>query len=261
MASPSVIIASSGMLSGGASVYYAQSLLERENAAIFISGYTDEESPGRFLQGLEKGDIVQLEGKELTVRATVKRFNLSAHADKVGLTQVIHKVNPKHLILVHGSPDALHSLARTGKLQSEHIVHIPSVGEAIEYGSIPSQISARKANILTQPESFEVEVVAEAEGAWIRIPQSVVEDDPRWQRLATTGILNASWQGIALKLTPLNQHHLAREMALASGKDCCAVCQFFKKDYCRCESSPLFEFQVDPQGQCLEFKRSVKEIS
>ena len=103
MAKPSVIVASSGMLSGGASVYYAKTLLERENAAVFISGYTDEESPGRLLQNLNTGDKIELDGVEITVRAQIKRFNLSAHADKVGLTQVINKVNPKHLILVHGS--------------------------------------------------------------------------------------------------------------------------------------------------------------
>ena len=38
MAQPSVILASCGMLNGGASVYYAKTLLERDNAAIFISG-------------------------------------------------------------------------------------------------------------------------------------------------------------------------------------------------------------------------------
>ena len=67
IASPSVVVASSGMLSGGASVYYAKVLLERENAAIFISGYTDEESPGRLLQNLQTGDVVELDGIEITV--------------------------------------------------------------------------------------------------------------------------------------------------------------------------------------------------
>ncbi|NET05553.1 MAG: MBL fold metallo-hydrolase, partial [Symploca sp. SIO2B6] len=144
MAKPSVIVASSGMLSGGASVYYAQTLLERENAAVFISGYTDEESPGRLLQNLETGDTIELEGKEITVRAQIQRFNLSAHADKVGLTQVIHKVDPQHLILIHGSLDALHELARSGDLQKRHVVHIPAVGEAIEYGQIPEHVSSRR---------------------------------------------------------------------------------------------------------------------
>jgi Cft2 family RNA processing exonuclease len=134
MAHPSVIVASSGMLSGGASVYYAKTLLERENAAIFISGYTDEESPGRLLQSLNTGDKIELDGVELTVRAQIKRFNLSAHADKIGLTQVINKVNPKHLILVHGSLSTLKSLACSGDLRSKHYIHIPSVGELISLG-------------------------------------------------------------------------------------------------------------------------------
>jgi Cft2 family RNA processing exonuclease len=134
MAQPSVIIASSGMLNGGASVYYAKPLLERNNAAIFISGYCDEESPGRLLQNLKTDDVVELDGQDVTVRAQIKRFNLSAHADKLGLTQVIAKVNPRHLILVHGSLDALHELARTGDLRDKHYVHIPQVGEKIEYG-------------------------------------------------------------------------------------------------------------------------------
>jgi Cft2 family RNA processing exonuclease len=46
-------------------------LLERENAAIFISGYTDEESPGRLLQNLQTGDKIELDGKEVTVRAQI----------------------------------------------------------------------------------------------------------------------------------------------------------------------------------------------
>ncbi|MBW4576279.1 MAG: MBL fold metallo-hydrolase [Aphanothece sp. CMT-3BRIN-NPC111] len=267
IAKPSVVIASSGMLSGGASVYYGQVLLERENAAVFISGYTDEESPGRFLQGLQKGDTIELEGKELTVNATVRRFNLSAHADKVGLTQVIHRVNPKHLILIHGSTDALNELAQTGDLKDKYIVHIPAVGEAVEYGAVPDHISATQVAKLTLPAEFEVEVAAEVEGAWIRIPQSVVESDPRWQILAANGLLKAKWNGIALKLTPVTQRDLALEAVLAkrgaaahfaSGEDCCAVCQFFKGGYCQGESSPLFQLQVDPQGKCLEFIQDEK---
>jgi len=257
IASPSVIIASSGMLTGGASVYYASVLLERENAAVFISGYTDEESPGRFLQGLHSGDAIELEGKKLNVRAQIRRFNLSAHADKVGLTQVIHKVNPKHLILIHGSPDALHELAGTGDLKGKYIVHIPSVGEAVEYGCVPEHISKQQVAKLTLPSEFEVEVAAEVEGAWIRIPQSVVDSDPRWLHLAANGVLKAKWDGVALKLMPISQRALAIEAAVAAGKDCCAVCQFFKHGYCQGEDSPLFELQVDPSAICLEFFRDI----
>ncbi|MFB2969595.1 MBL fold metallo-hydrolase [Aerosakkonema sp. BLCC-F183] len=255
MAKPSVIIASSGMLTGGPSIYYACTLLERENAAIFISGYTDEESPGRLLQGLKTGDTVELEGKQLTVRAQIRRFNLSAHADKVGLTQVIAKVNPKHLILIHGSLEALHQLAKAGELQQKHYVHIPNLGEAIEYGQVPEQMSRAKIVQMDLPAEFEVTVEAEVEGAWIRIPEAVVESDPRWQMLAGTGVLKARWDGFNLKLSPLSQQHIAVEKAIASGEDCCAVCQFFTSGKCQGEESPLFGFQVDPNGKCPEFMR------
>lgn len=259
MAKPSVIIASSGMLNGGASVYYAKTLLERDNAAIFISGYCDEESPGRFLQNLKTGDVVELDGQEVTVRAQIKRFNLSAHADKLGLTQVIAKVNPKHLILVHGSLDALHELARTGDLRDKHYVHIPQVGERIEYGVVPENLRGSQQARIEAPQEFEAEVVSETEGAWIRIPESIVESDPRWRMLAANGVLRAKWDGVALRLFAATERSLMMEQALlsasASGLDCCARCQYYEQNTscCRCMDSPLEGRIVDPSGYCLEY--------
>jgi Cft2 family RNA processing exonuclease len=255
LAKPSVIIASSGMLTGGPSTYYAKALLEREKAAIFISGYTDEESPGRLLQNLQTGDTIELDGYVLTVRAQIKRFNLSAHADKVGLTQVINKVNPKHLILIHGSLCALHELARSSDLQSKHYIHIPSVGEGIEYGSAPDALNHKQIARIEAPPEFEVEVAAEVEGAWLRIPASVVDSDPRWQLLAGNGVLKAKWSGINLHLCPVSGQQLAIEQARASTSDCCAKCQHFNLKTSRCNSpeSPLSELVVDPSGYCLEY--------
>lgn len=260
MAHPSVIIASSGMLTGGPSVYYASVLLERDNAAVFISGYTDEESPGRLLQNLQTGDTIELDGKQVTVKAQVRRFNLSAHADKVGLGQVINRVNPKHLILIHGSTKALHDLSSSGDLRSKAYIHIPSVGDKVEFGQAPEHLSAMQITKIAQPQEFEVVVEAEFEGAWLRIPEDVVESDPRWQMLAKSGILRAKWDGLNLKLSPITSQNVARQkaiqMAIASGEDCCAVCQFFTPGSCQCEDSPLFSLQVDPAGKCTEFNRS-----
>ena len=47
---PSVVVASSGMLTGGASVVYASAWAGDERNGIFLTGYQDEEAPGRFLQ-------------------------------------------------------------------------------------------------------------------------------------------------------------------------------------------------------------------
>jgi Cft2 family RNA processing exonuclease len=255
MAQPSVIIASSGMLSGGASVYYAKTLLERENAAIFISGYTDEESPGRFLQTLEPGSEVELDGQKITVRAQIRKFNLSAHADRVGLTQVIHRVSPRHLILIHGSPVALHELARAGDLRDKYWIHIPDVGDEISYGTPPEHLSKAQIARVDAPQEFEIEVEAEFDGAWLRIPEEVMAD-PRWQSLSATGILTAKWTKVGLILKAATHKSLAIESAIASGVDCCAICGFFDGYLCQSEDSPLYNRDVDPSAKCPEFSRA-----
>jgi len=49
---PGAIIASSGMLTGGPSVWYAERLVGQPEAAILFSGYLDDEAPGRRLLDL-----------------------------------------------------------------------------------------------------------------------------------------------------------------------------------------------------------------
>lgn len=49
---PMVLLSSSGMLTGGPSAQYAKALAPSENACIIITGYQDEESPGRQLLNL-----------------------------------------------------------------------------------------------------------------------------------------------------------------------------------------------------------------
>ncbi len=254
LAKPSVVIASSGMLSGGASMGYAKILLERENAAIFISGYTDEESPGRFLQSLEPGEEIEFDGTILTVKAKIQRFNLSGHADRVGITQVIHRVSPQHLILIHGSKHALHELARAGDLRDKYWIHIPDVGDEIVFDKPPEHLSKVQIARVDAGQEFEIEIEAEYDGAWLRISDTVLED-PRWQHLSATGLLSAKWTKAGLLLKPANQKGLAIDSAIATGLDCCAVCGFFDGHICRGEESPLYKRDVDPVAKCAEFER------
>ena len=259
IAHPSVIIASSGMLTGGASIGYAKILLERENAAVFISGYTDEESPGRLLQSLEPGSEIELDGTPLTVRAKIQRFNLSAHADRVGITQVIHRVNPQHLILIHGSKSALHELARAGDLRDKYWIHIPEVGDTITFGQAPEHLSKAQVARVDAGQEFDIEIEAEFDGAWLRIADSVLED-PRWQHLAATGLLSAKWTKGGLMLKPASHQSCAVDSAIASGMDCCAVCEFFDGYLCRGEDSPLYKRNVDPTAKCPVFVRQVVAV-
>lgn len=129
---------------------------------------------------------------------------------------------------------------------------------------MPEHLSQAQIAKIELPPEFEVTVEAEVEGAWLRIPASVVEVDPRWQILASSGILRAKWDGFHLKLSPLTTQFVetlqATQAAIAAGEDCCAVCQFFKSDCCQCEESSLFGLQVDPTGRCTEFSRTSESV-
>ncbi len=108
---PAVIVTSSGMLTGGPSVYYARRLAPDERHAILITGYQDEESAGAALLSLATADPatprrLMLEGQEVEVRCAVDRYNLSAHADGDELASLAAGVRPRLVALVHGEDGA-----------------------------------------------------------------------------------------------------------------------------------------------------------
>jgi dsRNA-specific ribonuclease len=113
---PSIIVASSGMLSGGPSLAYAQALAQNANDAILLTGYQDEESPGRALL-----ELARTEGpKELKLgQATVPvaclfgTYGLSAHADRMQMVSFIEAMDPRAVVLVHGDEKAKDALGRS----------------------------------------------------------------------------------------------------------------------------------------------------
>lgn len=109
---PGCIVASSGMLIGGASVWYAERLIGGEKNAVFITGYQDEESPGRKLLNLADGESRELELNGVTheVKCRVDKYGLSAHGDAGELTRFVATLRPAHTLLVHGDDEARFSL-------------------------------------------------------------------------------------------------------------------------------------------------------
>lgn len=105
---PSCIIASSGMLTGGPSAWYAARLAGDERAAILITGYQDEEAPGRKLQAAAAngGGTIELEGRPVTLRCAVDTYGLSAHADANELAGLVRALRPRTTALVHGDAEA-----------------------------------------------------------------------------------------------------------------------------------------------------------
>ena len=132
---PCAIISSSGMLTGGASVLYAAALAGEPRNAILITGYQDEESPGRRLLDLAEGRTrrLHLAGREVQVACRVERYSLSAHADGGQMAGLVAKLAPRDVALVHGDPEARQALA--GALPESMQVHLPANGSVLELPS------------------------------------------------------------------------------------------------------------------------------
>lgn len=105
---PGCIVASSGMLTGGASSWYAEQLVAGEKNAIFITGYQDEESPGKKLLDLADGleQTLELNGTCYEVKCRFGKYGLSAHADANEMNRFIQSMKPTYTLLVHGDDEA-----------------------------------------------------------------------------------------------------------------------------------------------------------
>ncbi|MFN8374074.1 MAG: MBL fold metallo-hydrolase, partial [Anaerolineae bacterium] len=149
-AGPAVIVASSGMLTGGASAAYAKVLASGEQNAILLTGYQDEEAPGRFLQRImrerQEGQEVafKIDNTTVTLRCEIGTYSLSAHADEAELVSVVDALNAEDTMLVHGDPGARHSLA-TALRQRGRAVMSPRIGQTIEltYAKRPFALAAK----------------------------------------------------------------------------------------------------------------------
>ncbi len=134
---PCVIVSSSGMLTGGPSAAYAKWLAEDEGNAIFLTGYQDEESPGRFIQKAladhEAGKVVSLNlnESEVQLRCELGVYSLSAHADEAELVSMADSIGAEHIALVHGDEVARNSIAARLRDRQKR-VHLPKSGTAIE---------------------------------------------------------------------------------------------------------------------------------
>lgn len=121
---PGCIVASSGMLIGGASVWYAERLVQEEKHAIFITGYQDEESPGRQLLSLADGEhnTLELNGTTYDVHCRVDKYGLSAHADAMEMVRFVEGLKPAHTLLVHGDEEARLQLSQRIEQRYEPIL-------------------------------------------------------------------------------------------------------------------------------------------
>ena len=133
---PACIIASSGMLTGGPSAFYAARIASQAEAAIVVTGYQDEEAPGRRLLDLAEagqGGEIAIEGKTMPLRCRVAKYALSAHADGGELAGMVRALQPRAVALVHGDAEARTALA--ARLQGLTEVILPHDGMMLPIAS------------------------------------------------------------------------------------------------------------------------------
>jgi len=129
LSQPCVVISPAGMLVGGNAVYYLQELALNEKNGIAMVSYQGEGTPGRKL--LETG-IVSARGKDTKVKASVKQFQFSGHADRDSLFDMIKNINGNPKVLtVHGDDKSCVKFAEEIHEKFGLDAYTPKLGEQI----------------------------------------------------------------------------------------------------------------------------------
>ncbi|MEM6836126.1 MAG: MBL fold metallo-hydrolase [Cyanobacteria bacterium P01_C01_bin.120] len=164
--------------------------------------------------GLDHGDthyqptlawLEHLSGALETGSVCLETYLLSGHSDGAGTTQLIHNLRPHHVLLVHGPPGFLADLASLEDLQSRYKLHLPSVNQRLELSIGETFLQPAAPDTV-----FEGEITETADGITVSLPLEV-RDDPRWNRLADTGIVQIRWQGNELIIRGISQQALFRQ--------------------------------------------------
>jgi metallo-beta-lactamase family protein len=108
---PMMIIAGSGMCTGGRIVHHLRHRLDDPSTVVLFAGYQAEGTLGRKL--INREPEVRIHGVEVPVRARIEALgSLSAHADYSEILKWLEgfKTPPKVTFIVHGEPPAQASL-------------------------------------------------------------------------------------------------------------------------------------------------------
>jgi metallo-beta-lactamase family protein len=125
-----IIIAGSGMCTGGRILYHLKTHLPRPESSVVFVGYQAEGTLGRAI--LDGAPEVEVLGSVVPVRAEISRIEgLSAHADQEILVDWAVHADPSQVFLVHGEPQAFGALAAR-LAQLGYSVRIPAWQETVE---------------------------------------------------------------------------------------------------------------------------------
>jgi len=130
---PCVIMAGSGMCTGGRIKHHLSQNVQRPESTILFVGYQASGTLGRLI--LERKPEVRINGQTLRLRARIAQiFGFSGHADRTGLLRWLEtfKTAPRRLFLTHGEEDAALSLASHIAREKRWDVEVPRYDEAFD---------------------------------------------------------------------------------------------------------------------------------
>jgi Cft2 family RNA processing exonuclease len=149
--SPAIFVSSSGMLAGGPSQFYAAKLAQQEKDFIAITGYQDEESPGRKIQEVATtgGGLLRLGQEIVELKCGVGTYGLSAHADSSEIVEILAALQPAHIVLVHGDRTARPELAHLINSRNNAQIHLPISGDSLLFSLTSPHKNGHRAHCQT----------------------------------------------------------------------------------------------------------------
>ena len=128
-----IIIAGSGMVTGGRIKHHIVNNIRRPESTILFIGYQAEGTPGRIL--LDGAKEIRLLGQMHPVRARIEKIDgFSAHADRDGLLAWLSDicVPPRCVFVTHGEEKAALSFAKVLEERTGWTVKVPQYKETVE---------------------------------------------------------------------------------------------------------------------------------
>jgi len=124
---PGVVISSSGLLTGGASTYYMETIKNRSKDAVVLVSFQIPGTPGRTL--LDQG-MYGVPGELRKVKCRVEWINFSSHADRGGLMRLVKsmKGTPK-ILCVHGEAACCQGFADAIRSEIGFEAYAPNLGD------------------------------------------------------------------------------------------------------------------------------------
>jgi metallo-beta-lactamase family protein len=130
---PRIIIASSGMLTGGRVLHHLKRLAGDPANLLMLVGYQAEGTRGRSL--LDGSAFVKIHGRQVPIRSHVMTIHgLSGHADRNELMRWIESAPkpPSVAFIVHGEPAAAAPFGRMLRRRFNMVTRIPALGDEHE---------------------------------------------------------------------------------------------------------------------------------